>query len=158
MRAALTAHVSPPDHRVACHSHSAFAQRVRTASPHSAFTLRALRAGHRPLPRTDHPALFRGIHTGRHKFARYFRLDSHHDPAGWGTLVRHNQLELYDLQEDPLEMNNLAHDLPADPAQVDPALRALVLELNDRTRALVAAEVGEDLGDELPGPSWVKRL
>ena len=120
--------------------------------------LRALRAGHRPLPRTDHPALFRGIHTGRHKFARYFRLDSHHDPAGWGTLVRHNQLELYDLQEDPLEMNNLAHDLPADPAQVDPALRALVLELNDRTRALVAAEVGEDLGDELPGPSWVKRL
>ena len=55
-------------------------------------------------------------------------------------------------------MNNLAHDLPADPAQVDPALRALVLELNDRTRALVAAEVGEDLGDELPGPSWVKRL
>jgi arylsulfatase len=120
--------------------------------------LRALRAGHRPLPRTDNPALFRGIHTGRHKFARYFRPDSHHDPAGWDALVRHNQLELYDLQEDPLEMNNLAHGLPADGTEVDPALRALVLELNDRTRALVAAEVGEDLGDELPGPSWMKRL
>ena len=124
--------------------------------------LRALWAGHRPLPRTRHPALFRGIHTGRHKFARYFRPDSHHDPADWATLVGHNQLELYDLENDPLELDNLAHGLQAQPGRpqgpVDPALRALVLELNDRTRALVAAEVGPDLGDELPGPSWMKRL
>jgi hypothetical protein len=34
----------------------------------------------------------------------------------------------------------------------------LILDLNQRTRALVAAEVGTDLGDELPGPSWMKRL
>ena len=87
--------------------------------------LRALLAGHPPLPRRSHPALFRGVHTGRHMFARYFRPDQHHDPADWDT---------------------------------DAATRSLILELNQRTRELVAAEVGQDLGDELPGPSWMKRL
>ena len=116
--------------------------------------VRALLAGHPPLPRRTQHALFRGIHTGRHVFARYFRPDTHHDPADWDTLIRHNQLELYDLQTDPLQLNNLAHD----PASADPATRALILELNQRTRALIAAEVGPDWGDELPGPSWMKRL
>ncbi len=116
--------------------------------------LRALLAGHPPLPRRSHPALFRGVHTGRHVFARYYRPDQHHDPADWDTLVRHNQLELYDLATDPQELHNLAHA----PAAVDAATRALILDLNQRTRALVAAEVGPDLGDELPGPSWMKRL
>jgi arylsulfatase len=116
--------------------------------------LRAVLAGHPPLPRRSHPALFRGVHTGRHAFARYYRPDQHHDPADWDTLVRHNQLELYDLAADPQELHNLAHT----PSTVDAATRALILDLNQRTRALVAAEVGTDLGDELPGPSWMKRL
>ena len=51
-------------------------------------------------------------------------------------------------------MANLAHA----PAQADAATKALILELNARTNALVAAEVGEDLGDELPGPGFLKRL
>jgi len=116
--------------------------------------LRALAAGQRPLPRLRNPALFRGIHTGRHKFVRYFRPDQHHRPEDWDTLVAHNQLELYDLQADPGEMRNLAHE----PARVDAATRALILELNTRLNALVAAEVGQDLGDELPGPGFMKRL
>lgn len=116
--------------------------------------LRALAAGQRPLPRLTNPALFRGIHTGRHKFVRYFRPDRHHRPEDWDTLVAHNQLELYDLQADPQEMLNLAHA----PAQADAATKALMLELNARTNALVTAEVGEDLGDELPGPGFMKRL
>ncbi|MFM8768736.1 MAG: sulfatase-like hydrolase/transferase, partial [Rubrivivax sp.] len=116
--------------------------------------LRAVLAGHPPLPRRSHPALFRGVHTGRHVFARYYRPDQHHDPADWDTLVRHNQLELYDLAADPQELHNLAHT----PTTGDAATRALILDLNQRTRALVAAEVGPDLGDELPGPSWMKRL
>ena len=116
--------------------------------------LRALAAGQRPLPRLTNPALFRGIHTGRHKFVRYFRPDQHHRPEDWDTLVAHNQLELYDLQADPQELVNLAHA----PAQADAATKALILGLNARTNALVAAEVGEDLGDELPGPGFMKRL
>ncbi len=116
--------------------------------------LRALLAGQRPLPRLTNPALFRGIHTGRHKFVRYFRPDRHHLPTDWDTLVAHNQLELYDLQSDPGEMHNLARE----PSRVDAATRALILALNTRLNALVAAEVGQDLGDELPGPGFMKRL
>ena len=123
--------------------------------------LRAVLAGHPPLPRRTQPALFRGIHTGRHVFARYFRPDQHHDPADWDTLTRHNQLELYDLEADPLQLHNLATKPGQEPGSAnaaDAATRALILELNQRTRALVAAEVGPDLGDELPGPAWMKRL
>jgi arylsulfatase len=116
--------------------------------------LRALAAGLRPLPRLSHPALFRGVHTGRHKFARYFAPSAHHRPRDWDTLVGHNQLELYDLHADPLELHNLAHE----PARADATTRALILALNERLDALVQEEVGEDLGADLPGPGWLARL
>jgi arylsulfatase len=112
--------------------------------------LRAVLAGMRPLPHRHHPTLFRGIHTGRHKFARYFKPAEHHRPADWETLTRHNALELYDLQTDPGELQNLAH--------APEWVKSTVLELNARLNALVAQEVGPDLGDELTGPWFMKRL
>jgi arylsulfatase A-like enzyme len=112
--------------------------------------LRALAAGMRAMPQRHHPTLFRGIHTGRYKFARYFKPSEHHQPKDWETLTRHNQLELYDLQADPGELDNLAH--------APEWTRSPVLELNTRLRALVQQEVGPDLGDELVGPAFMKRL
>ncbi|MBL8330169.1 MAG: sulfatase-like hydrolase/transferase [Rubrivivax sp.] len=112
--------------------------------------LRAMAAGLPRRPRRDQPTLFRGIHTGRHKFARYFKPTEHHRPTDWETLTHHNSLELYDLRDDPGELNNLAH--------APEWMRGLVSDLNARLQALLDQEVGSDLGEALPGPTFLRRL
>jgi arylsulfatase A-like enzyme len=97
-------------------------------------------------PSLDNPGFFRGVHNGRYKFARYFAPGAHHTPEDWATLLRHNQLELYDTVEDPDELVNLA----ATPEKH----RQLLLRLNAQTNSLIAAEVGEDRGAEHPGPTF----
>ena len=112
--------------------------------------LRSLAAGLRPWSRREHPTMLRGIHTGRFKFARYFKPAEHHRPAEWDMLTRHNSLELYDLQGDPGELDNLAH--------APEWARQQVLELNSRLNALTAKEIGPDLGDEHGGPAFLNQL
>lgn len=115
--------------------------------------LAALRVGMsqgQMFPGREHPALFRGIHDGRYKFARYFRPADHHTPADWETLSTRNELELYDTQTDPDELVNLA-------AQPE-VHKEKLLALSARTNALVAEEVGTDTGAEFPGPAgWYQR-
>lgn len=89
--------------------------------------------------------LFRGVHDGRYKFARYFAPAQHHEPTTWEALTAHNDLELYDTRTDPEEIRNLA----ADPERH----RAEILRLNAMTNALVRAEIGRDDGSEYPGPT-----
>jgi len=101
-------------------------------------------------PSRDNPGLFRGIHDGRYKFARYFKPAEHHQPRDWETLTRHNELELYDTAADPDELTNLAHQ----PEQN----KALLMALNERTNALIASEVGADEGAEFPGPRALYKL
>jgi arylsulfatase A-like enzyme len=101
-------------------------------------------------PRLDHPALFRGVHDGRYKYARYFRPDSHHIPKDWTTLLAHNELELYDTQSDPDEIVNLA-------AQPE-THRDLIVALNAKTNQLIEDEIGFDDGREHPGPTFLYRL
>jgi arylsulfatase len=101
-------------------------------------------------PVLTHPGLFRGVHDGRYKFARYFAPAQHHIPRDWDTLLRYNQLELYDTQTDPDEIVNLA----ADPE----AHKDLIVALNDKVNALIMDEIGFDDGREHPGPGFRYRL
>lgn len=90
--------------------------------------------------------LHRGVHDGRWKFARYFAPAQHHTPTDWASLNRRNDLELYDTDADPNELNNLARRRDQ---------RANVLRLNAMVNALIAREVGEDNGNEYPGPTEI---
>ncbi|MCB0917215.1 MAG: sulfatase-like hydrolase/transferase [Actinobacteria bacterium] len=110
----------------------------------------AIRAG-AVKPSLDNPGLFRGINDGRYKFARYFAASEHHTPTDWETLTAHNQLEMYDLENDPDEMNNLA-------ATARDENKELIMDLNARTNALMQAEVGEDLGGEIGLPERLTTL
>lgn len=92
-----------------------------------------------PPPSLDNRVLFRGVHDGRYKFARYFAPSQHHTPTTWEQLVAHNDLELYDTHADPDELVNLAD-------------RDLIMRLNGKLNLLIASEVGFDDGQSLPGP------
>lgn len=112
--------------------------------------LRVAMQGGRLLPSLENKTLFRGIHDGRYKFARYFQPNQHHKPRDWETLLRHNELELYDTQTDPDELVNLA----ARPEQH----RNLLLDLSSRTNTLIDTEIGADDGSEFPGPRGLYTL
>jgi arylsulfatase len=98
-------------------------------------------------PSMHNRALFRGLHDGRYKFARYFAPADHHTPADFADLLARNDLELYDTQADPDELHNLANQ----PEQH----RELIERLSGRLNALVELEVGIDDGREHPGPSFL---
>jgi arylsulfatase len=85
----------------------------------------------------------RSIYDGRYVFARYFSPKQHNRPATLEELYRFNDVELFDLRADPLEMNNLA-------AGASPQ-RELVVAMNDKLNRLIDTEVGDDRGQMLPG-------
>ncbi len=97
-------------------------------------------------PSLDYRGFFRGIHDGRYKFARYFAPNHHHRPADWDELSRHNDLELFDTQNDPDELHNVAYV---------PGMRDKILSLNHMTHRLIDEEIGVDDGRELPGPTFL---
>jgi arylsulfatase A-like enzyme len=95
------------------------------------------------FPRFTLRSQMRGIVTERYKFARYFAVTDHHVPRDYEELLRRNDLELYDTHEDPEENHNLA--------QYPLENKAIILALNDKLNRLISAEVGQDMGQHLPG-------
>ena len=85
----------------------------------------------------------RSVYDGHHVFTRYFSPKQHNRPTTIEDLYKVNDVELYDVRADPAEMNNLA--MGARPQ------RELVVAMNEKLNRLIAAEVGEDRGQMLPG-------
>jgi arylsulfatase len=85
----------------------------------------------------------RGVFDGRHRFARYFSPKQHNRPASLEALFRLNDVELYDVEQDPLERHNLATERERH--------GELLESLNAKLNALIDEEVGEDAGQMLPG-------
>ena len=85
----------------------------------------------------------RSVFDGRYQFTRYFSPKQHNTPKTVEALFQLNDVELFDLQADPLERRNLARE--------GAKHAALIEAMNAKLNALVEKEVGEDVGQMLPG-------
>jgi arylsulfatase len=84
----------------------------------------------------------RGVFDGRYQFSRYFSPTQHNRPSSLDSLFSLNDVELFDLEKDPQELENLALDRRSH--------AALLEEMNAKLNRLIDAEVGEDVGQMLP--------
>ena len=84
----------------------------------------------------------RSVFDGRYRFSRYFSPVQFNTPTTMEEILAKNDLELFDLQNDPNEMNNLAMD----PKKNGDLIMAMNKVMNQR----IAEEVGIDDGSFLP--------
>ena len=101
-------------------------------------------------PNLGNRGAIRSVFDGRYKFSRYFSPTEHNKPLSMEQLFGLNDVELFDLTSDPFEMKNLA---------LDRAKNAeLLIAMNAKLNLLIESEVGEDIGQMLPGGAdgnWV---
>ncbi len=94
-------------------------------------------------PNMEKRGAIRSVYDGQYKLSRYFSPQQHHMPRSIEELYANNDIELFDLIDDPNEMNNLATDRKTN--------GDLLLAMNEKLNALIEYEVGEDIGQMLPG-------
>jgi arylsulfatase A-like enzyme len=115
-----------------------------------AAAVEARRAGRKPTVRPDLVGIrgaIRSIVDGRYRYSRYFAPRQHNRPETLEQILQHNDIELFDLENDPGENHNLA---------VEPERhRELIEELNARMNAIIEAEIGQDVGQMLPDADQV---
>jgi arylsulfatase A-like enzyme len=82
------------------------------------------------------------VFDGQYKFARYYAPANFNTPETLEQITGNNDLQLFDLKNDPLETRNLA---------VDPEKnKELILRMNALLNELMAKEVGKNDGSFLP--------
>jgi len=92
----------------------------------------------------------RSVFDGRYQFTRYYSPKRHNKPGSIEEIFKLNDVELFDLEQDPLEANNLAVDIKKN--------GELIEAMNAKLNKLLETEVGEDVGQMLPGgvdAGWV---
>ena len=107
--------------------------------------IEARRAGEAPQVRPDVENLrgaIRSVVDGRYRFTRYFAPRQHNRPETLEEILEYNDIELFDLIDDPEENRNLG----ADPH----SHRDLIESLNSKLNALIDEEIGQDIGQMLP--------
>jgi arylsulfatase len=82
------------------------------------------------------------VFDGRYKFARYYAPNAFNTPKTMEEIFKNNDVQLFDLKNDPAEMKNLA----LQPEQN----KLLILRMNDLMNNLLAKEVGVNDGGFLP--------
>lgn len=91
----------------------------------------------------------RMINDGQYKFARYFSLKQHNMPETLDALLANNDVELFDIINDPQENHNLAREPEKH--------RELILQMNQKLNQLIRDELGHDDGSYIPpldGSQW----
>ena len=84
----------------------------------------------------------RSTFDGRYRFSRYFSPLEFNTQTTYEALIAKNDLELYDLQEDSEEVNNLATNPKAN--------GDLIMTMNAKLNGRIAEEVGDDNGHFIP--------
>jgi arylsulfatase A-like enzyme len=84
----------------------------------------------------------RSAFDGRYRFSRYFSPLAFNTPTTYEALIAKNDLELYDLQEDSEEVDNLATNPKAN--------GDLIMAMNAKLNGRIAEEVGDDNGHFIP--------
>ena len=99
------------------------------------------------LPDFTPPLNYKGVVDKKHKFLRFFSPRQNNIPTNYDELTKYNaEYQLYDLENDPFEMNDLAKDENN---------RDLLMSMNDKCNTLADKEIGlENHVIHLPGPDW----
>ena len=101
-------------------------------------------------PKLDKRGFLSFTFDGQYKFARYYAPDNFNTPVTLEQILHNNDVQLFDLKNDPLETHNLALDPEKN--------RDLILRMNALLNQLMAKEVGTNDGSFLPATIRPKSL